>query len=96
MPRLLEPSEVKELARKTANKYNLDEDKFLWVVGCESSFNPKAVGDGGKSFGAAQIYLPAHPEITEEQAKDPHWALDWMAKEWQAKRERKWTCARKY
>lgn len=62
------------------------------VVGCESSFNPKAVGDNGTSFGLAQIHLPAHPHITKEQAFDPYFALNFMASEMKAGRSWKWTC----
>lgn len=36
----------------------------------ESKFNPKAVGDHGNSYGPVQIYLPAHPTISEDQAKN--------------------------
>jgi hypothetical protein len=35
----------------------------------ESGMNPNAVGDSGHSFGVFQIYLPAHPDMTEGKAK---------------------------
>jgi hypothetical protein len=64
------------------------------VIHCESSGNPKAIGDGGKSYGIVQIYLPAHPDITKEQALDPEWAIDWMARQFSYGNARLWTCWR--
>jgi hypothetical protein len=49
------------------------------------------VGEREKSFGPAQIHLPAHPEITKEQASDPDFALNFMA-EHLSKGQDKWTC----
>jgi len=43
----------------------------------ESGENDMAIGDGGTSFGRFQIHLPAHPEITVEQAQDPEFSSDW-------------------
>lgn len=96
MPKVLEPSEVKELARTTAISHGLDVNKFVWVVGCESSYKYNAKGDGGYSHGVVQIHAPSHPQITLEQAEDPHFALEWMANEWKSGRSRQWTCARMY
>ena len=35
-------------------------DEALKIVGCESKFNPKAIGDGGKSIGLFQIHTTWH------------------------------------
>lgn len=50
----------------------------------ESGWNPGASGDGGTSFGAYQIHLPAHPGVTEAQAKDPAFATRYMLKAYEA------------
>lgn len=42
------------------------------------------------SFGVSQIHLPDHPHISPEQAKDPIFALNWMAKELQKDNSWKW------
>ena len=42
----------------------------------ESSFNTKAIGDGGKSHGAFQFNLKAHPKITLQQAQDFTWSAN--------------------
>lgn len=67
---------------------------MLVTIRCESNFNPRAVGDGGKSRGLAQIHKPSHPDITDEQAFDPYFAIDFMAKEFKNGNKWKWTCWR--
>lgn len=71
-------------------------NELVATLKCESGFNPKAVGDKGKSFGIAQIHLPAHPTITKQQALDPMWAIDWTAQQFAKgeKGKRMWTCWR--
>jgi Lysozyme like domain len=41
------------------------------IAMAESGGNPNAVGDGGQSYGLWQIYLPAHPNVTPQQAENP-------------------------
>ena len=45
-------------------------DRAVAIAKCESGLRTTAVGDGGKSFGVWQIHLPAHPDITAQQACD--------------------------
>lgn len=49
------------------------------------------IGDRERSFGLAAIHLPDHPTITEEQAKDPYFALEFMASHWE-KNSGWWYC----
>ena len=51
-------------------------------------------GDREESYGLSMIHLPSHPDITVEQATDPEFAIDFMAKEFAAGRASKWTCYR--
>jgi len=51
------------------------------VANAESRFNCNANGDGGKSHGCWQIYLPAHPTITKAQAHDIIWSTQWSLNE---------------
>lgn len=37
------------------------------------------MGQQEKSYGLAQIHLPDHPQVTIEQAKDPEFAIQFMA-----------------
>ena len=69
-----------EIVKSVADKYDIDW-RILWAV-CkvESNCNSDRVGDNGSSFGAFQINLPSHPNITKEQAFDFKWSADWTAK----------------
>lgn len=46
-----------------------------------------------ESYGLAQIYLPAHPNITKAQATDPDFALDYIAQH--LGRDDSWSCYKK-
>jgi len=50
------------------------------------------VGQYERSFGLVQIHLPAHPTVTEEQAKDPDFAIDFMAYWFSQGKQSWWTC----
>lgn len=75
-----------------------DSDKLEMykTVECESGF--RAVGrssfPGEKSYGIAQINLPAHSDVTRAQAEDPDFAIDFMAAHFAAHDQRIWTCYR--
>lgn len=64
-----------------ASKYGVSQRIMTSVVSCETggTFDPKQKGDHGHSLGLSQIYLPAHPDITPDQAQDPDFALEFMA-----------------
>jgi soluble lytic murein transglycosylase-like protein len=74
------PLTIQDKIVKYANEYNADAEVIRNVMKCESSFNPNAVGDNNTSFGLSQIHLPAHPDITREQALDEDFAIIYMAK----------------
>lgn len=61
-----------------------------------STYVPKGyqVGDREQSFGLVQIHLPAHPNITKEQAINPEFAIEFLAKNLKAGRASMWTCAK--
>lgn len=48
-------------------------------------------GDQERSYGLAQIHLPDHPNITMEEAKNPEFAIDFMASHL-AKGKHIWYC----
>lgn len=64
------------------------------VIGCESSWNPNALGDDGNSRGLVQISSIYHPEVTDTEAYDPVFAVRFMAEEWHEGKERQWSCYR--
>ena len=87
--------EVKSMVDYYADKYGVSRQLMQKVVNCESSYNYKAVGDGGKSFGLSQIHKPSHPTITYEESTNPDFALDFMASNISKGKGNMWTCWRK-
>jgi hypothetical protein len=65
---------------------------FEKVPWCESKYDTNAVGDKGTSFGIFQIHLPAHLDITKEEALDPTFSANWAADEFVHNRQNIWTC----
>jgi hypothetical protein len=50
------------------------------------------VGDREQSFGLVQIHLPAHPQVSKEQALDPEFAINFLAKSLQNGKGGMWSC----
>lgn len=86
---------MQDYARTVSRAKGLNTELFLATIKCESSWNPTATGDSGKSHGLAQIHSPSHPTVTRAQATDPKWAIDWMADRWAKGYAHQWTCYRK-
>ena len=85
------------LIRYYAKEYGLSgrtTEQAVEIARCESDFVEDAVGDGGHSFGIAQIHLPAHPDITVEQATNKYFATWFLVSEISQNRMWKWSCAR--
>lgn len=47
----------------------------------ESRLNPNAIGDHGTSYGLYQLHLPAHPDISKENAENIIWSTQWTINE---------------
>lgn len=96
------PERLEQLARNTAEAYDIDVEVFIETMRCESiNFKDPAIQSGhylhGKreqSFGVVQIHLPSHPDVSYEQAIDPVWALEWAANEFSKGNEHMWSCWR--
>jgi len=86
---------VPELIKFYSSKYNVDEEVVTNVIKCESNFLEDAIGDYGTSYGLSQIHLPAHPDITKEQALDKEFAIEFMAKEMSQGNSWMWSCWKK-
>ena len=72
--------EVKAFVRSEAVEYGVDPLLALWIVKHESSFNPRAKGDGEASRGLWQISRIYHPEVSDAMAfnvaSSTEWSLD--------------------
>lgn len=72
-----------------ATEYNVPADAMWDTIMCESgasttiqSYYVRKDGTREQSYGLAQIHLPDHPNVTYEQAIDPEFAIEFMAKNW--------------
>ena len=84
-----------EQIRKIAIKNNFNADYLIALAFCESSLNPYAVGDNGKSRGLFQIHKGYHPEITDEQAFSAEFSTQWVIDKINAGGINQWSCAEK-
>jgi|GEM_PF-5901442 len=66
-----------QIIKRVSEEYGIDWKMIYAVCLVESNCDTGRVGDNGKSFGAFQIHLPSHPDITKEQATDFEWSLRW-------------------
>lgn len=89
---------VKECITYYSKKYDVPVSVISTVAYCESSYNPNAINSTSREYsvGISQINLMAHTHITEEQAKDIHFALDFMAKNISEGKGSMWSCYNKF
>jgi hypothetical protein len=69
--------EVKAYVQSRAVQRGVDPELALWIVRHESSFNPRARGDGEASRGLWQISKIYHPEVTDAEAFDVRSSTEW-------------------
>ena len=94
-PVIIKQMTLEEKIASTSRKYGISEVQMAKTIECESNNNSFAVGDNGQSYGLVQIFLPAHPEVTKEQALDEDFALDFMGKEFKKGNQKIWSCWKK-
>jgi hypothetical protein len=69
--------EVKAYVQSRAAQRGVDPRLAVWIVKHESSFNPRARGDGEASRGLWQISKIYHPEVTDAEAFDVRSSTEW-------------------
>lgn len=89
----LSTSSVAALIKIDAAKYGVNETQLYNTLWCESGFKGSRVGLAGE-LGVAQIYLPAHPDITKQEALDERFSIDWAARSFAGGYAHWWTCYR--
>jgi murein DD-endopeptidase MepM/ murein hydrolase activator NlpD len=67
------------LIEKNARRYGLDPVKYAALIVFESGGNPNARSHAN-AVGLVQIHLPSHPNVSERQARNPAFALQWGAR----------------
>lgn len=88
------PEWIKMRIAHYASIYGVSESTMNAVIKCESNYNPEAWGDKGNSRGLVQIHYPSHPTISDAQATDVEFALDFLARMLKEGRGSLWTCYR--
>jgi len=75
------PDWMRILIQQEARDKGVPASLISSIINQESGFNPDAenVSDKERSYGLGQINLNAHPQITEQQAKDPGFAIKFIA-----------------
>ncbi len=98
----------RELVRVKGEQYKVSVPLMEEIISCESSWVVNAQskhvytkdrpregvkkGQREQSFGLVMIHLPAHPNITKEQAINPEFAIDFLAKNLSLGKGSMWTC----
>lgn len=96
-PQTLEISDLQNIALSDAQEYNLSTkqtSRFMATLTCEGGWNATSTGDHNTSFGLAQIHLPAHPDVSKDEALDPIFSLNWAAQNF-SKNPLIWSCYRR-
>lgn len=89
----------KEIESK-AKEYGVSAALMHKIIACESNYDIDAQSHHmlsygrEESYGLVQIHLPSHPTITYEQAIDPAFSIDFLAKNIAKGKARLWSCYR--
>jgi len=86
--------QVKAYVRKEAVEFGVSPFLALWIVEHESSFNPRAKGDGEGSRGLWQISKVYHPEVSDEVAFGVTSSTDWSLRQIRAGKVNEWSAYR--
>ena len=89
-----EVREVKAYVRSQAVEHGVDPQLALWIVKHESSFNPRAKGDGEASRGLWQISKIYHPEVSDAEAFGVRSSTDWSMQRLRAGKVNEWSSYR--
>lgn len=90
----IETADLDAIIDADAAKYGVNRDHLYKTLECESNFDIDARGDDGLARGVAQIRSDYHQEISDEQADDPAFAIDFMAKAFAQGKASEWSCWR--
>lgn len=59
--------------------YAVSSTTMRTIVKRESAGNQYAIGDHGSSYGLTQIHLPAHKDVSIQEAFSPEFSLNFLA-----------------
>jgi hypothetical protein len=85
---------VKAYVEAQALRYGVSPTLAIWIVKHESSFNPRAKGDGEASRGLWQISKIYHPEVSDEAAFNVASSTEWSLERIRAGKANEWSTYR--
>lgn len=88
------PFQVKAYVQRQAVKRGVDPQVALWIVKHESSFNPRAKGDGEASRGLWQISRIYHPEVSDAEAFNVVASTEWSLRRIRSGKVGEWSSYR--
>lgn len=78
---------IETLIHEKAEKYNRDPEYLKAIIACESqgsttvqSYHIQKDGTRENSWGLSQINLDWNPNVTKEQAQNPEFAVEFLAR----------------
>ena len=102
IPKVLTKADLTQIVYQYGEQYHVDPHVMIKTINCEdTTWEPQKQsdivkdGERERSYGLAQINIPSNPDVTIEQAQDPNFAIEWMAKEMSDGHSNKWSCYRK-
>jgi hypothetical protein len=90
----LTPLQVKAYVRTEALEHGVNPQLALWIVKHESSFNPRAKGDGEASRGLWQISRIYHPEVSDAEAFNVASSTEWSLERIRSGKASEWSSYR--
>jgi len=90
----LSPFQIQSYVRRQAVRRGVDPQLALWIVKHESSFNPRAKGDGEASRGLWQISRIYHPEVSDAEAFNVVGSTEWSLRRIHSGKASEWSSYR--
>jgi hypothetical protein len=85
---------IKAYVQTEALEYGVNPNLALWIVKHESSFNPRAKGDGETSRGLWQISKIYHPEVSDAAAFSVASSTEWSLERIRSGKVNEWSTYR--
>lgn len=92
----IETVDLVSYAEQKSLRAGVSPDVVKTVINCESGWNVTALGDHGHSRGLVQIHDLYHPDVSDEEAYDPIFAIDFLIEKLQLGKGNLWSCYRKF
>ena len=90
------PPTLQEHAQRVAEEWDISTTTLFNLIESESEWNPEAIGDDGKARGLVQIHKDYFPTVSDEEAFDVDFSLNFAAQAIKEGWEWKWSVCNCY